>query len=231
MIHDFATAPRTPRELPTRREPPTVPVVKKSRKLRGGLLFLVVVLAVWRISTSAPVEVAEDLAPIVEAKAEYLQAATTEEVLLRGPESEMKQTPADTAPKPDPKLREFERKAMASKQGGVENDYGFYDSLQASAWRVPVQRGVYLTAEDRKRASYTYILQAASLKSRSEAVALVAKLQQRGLAASYSESEGGFGEVSWYRVNVGPFNNVSIMNKAEDVLVSMHMMPLKRRVQ
>lgn len=233
MIHDFATAPRTPRELPIRREPAVapVPVVKKSRKLRGGLLFFVVVLAVWRISTSAPVEVTEDLAPIVEAKAEYLQAASTEEVLLRGPESEMKPTPPDVAPKPDPKLREFELKALASKQGAVENDYGFYDSLQASPWSVPVQRGVYLTAEDRKRASYTYILQAASLKSRSEAVALVAKLQQRGLAASYSETEGSFGEVSWYRVNVGPFNNVSIMNKAEDVLVSMHMMPLKRRIQ
>ncbi|NIQ11770.1 MAG: hypothetical protein GWO08_06900, partial [Gammaproteobacteria bacterium] len=72
------------------------------------------------------------------------------------------------------KTRELELKALASNRTR-ETDYGFYDSLQASAWSVPVQRGVYLTADDRKRASYTYILQAASLKSQSEAKKLVAK--------------------------------------------------------
>ena len=229
MIHDFATAPRTPRDVPVRQPVPVVPARKSSKRVvLGAVLTLVALLSLWRMLASDPVVVNEGFSPPVEAKEEYLQAADLEEALLSGPEQIVESTEAaDSQVVP----REFELKAQA-RQGVVEEeDYGFYDSLQASAWRVPVQRGIYLTAEDRKRASYTYVLQAASLKSRSEAVALVATLQKRGLAASYSVSGGGMGEMTWYRVNVGPFNNVSIMNKAEDVLVSMHMMPLKRRVQ
>lgn len=229
MIHDFATAPRTPREMPVRQ---SVPVVSVSvQKLnRRMLLVLVLVLglgfSIWRMVNSEQVHVIEGISPTVEARQEYLQAADSEEVLLSGPETtEVEVVVVDPAPK------EFELKAHAQQSMSDEDDYGFYDTLQASAWSVPVQRGIYLTAEDRKRASYTYMLQAASLKSRSEAISLVATLQKKGLAASYSVSGGEVGEMTWYRVNVGPFNNVSVMNKAKDVLVSMHMMPLKRRVQ
>ena len=165
-----------------------------------------------------------------------MQAASTEETLLSGPELQVQlqeKEPLEKTVAPEAKkIREFEeKKALASHHQAEDNDYGFYDSLQASSWSVPVQRGVYLTAEDRKRASYTYILQAASLKSREEAVSLVARLQKLGMDASYSVTGGAGGEGTWYRVNVGPFNNVSVMNKAEDVLVSLHMMPLKRRVR
>ena len=229
MIHDFATAPRTPREVPIRQRAPDVPAQKLSKRfVLGVVLALAVVSSIWRMMTSEQVLVVESISPTVEARQEYLQAADSEEGLLSGPEPVVEVTEvmvADSAPK------EFELKVHA-KQGVTEDeDYGFYDTLQASAWSVPVQRGIYLTAEDRQRASYTYMLQAASLKSRSEAVSLVATLQKKGLAASYTVSGGGVGEVTWYRVNVGPFNNVSVMNKAKDVLVSMRMMPLKRRIQ
>ena len=35
----------------------------------------------------------------------------------------------------------------------------------------------------------------------------------------------------WYQVSVGPFISTTKMNKAKDILVSMSMMPLKKRVQ
>lgn len=235
MIHDFATAPRIPRELPIRQlsvEPEHKPAPRIRGRLVLGLMLLVVgILAIWRVSTThqvAPVD--HDYAVTVEAKAEYLLAADTEEALLRGPEQEVSVTTAAPSDSENRKIKELEFNALAKQTQSGEDDYGFYDSLQASAWRVPVQRGIYLTEEDRKRASYTYVLQAASLKNRTEAQELVARLLKIGLQASYSVSAGADGEANWYRVNVGPFNNVSVMNKAEDVLVSMHMMPLKRRI-
>ena len=229
MIHDFATAPRTPRDLPIRQSAPVVPAQKLSRGLvLGVVLALVVATSIWRIVTSEQVSVVEGISPTVEARQEYLQAADSEEVLLSGPEPVVEVAEAVVA---DSTPQEFELRVHAKQGNSEEEDYGFYDTLQASAWSVPVQRGIYLTAEDRQRASYTYMLQAASLKSRSEAVSLVATLQKKGLAASYTVSGGGVGKMTWYRVNVGPFNNVSVMNKAKDVLVSMRMMPLKRRIQ
>jgi cell division protein FtsN len=160
-----------------------------------------------------------------------LEAAATEESLLSGPaESATSGTDEDieSAQLHLEQEKKFQQDLELS-QSTDESTYGFYDSLQASSWRVPVQRGVYLTEEDRKRANYRYILQAASLRSRTEALALVAKLRKLGMDASYSESGAGISK--WYRVNVGPFSNVSVMNKAEDTLVAMRMMPLKRRVQ
>ncbi len=112
----------------------------------------------------------------------------------------------------------------------VEPDFGFYESLQASPWHIPVQRGIYITEEDRKRSNYRYSLQAASLRSEREAKRVVAQLKLLNLPASYSVTDSDYGNI-WYRVNVGPFSNVSMMNKAEDVLVSKGMMPLKRRIK
>src|SRR5690606_3304743 len=120
-------------------------------------------------------------------------------------------------------IAEFQKKLKSMPS--AEPEFGFYDSLAGSSWSVPVQRGIYVTEEDRKRASQRYMLQAASVRDLAEAQRIVQKLRQLGLQAFYSD--GGTG---WYRVNVGPFDNVSKMNKAEDILVSLRMMPLKRRL-
>lgn len=107
-----------------------------------------------------------------------------------------------------------------------ESHYGFYDSLPSSPWHVPVQRGIYITEEDRKRASYSYMLQAVSTRSAEQARSIVQKLKKLDMNATYNRTGSG-----WYQVKIGPFHNVSVMNKAEDQLVAMGMMPLKLRVQ
>ncbi len=228
MIHDFATAPRTPR-LNANIVPPRESVVQK-KSGRAWLILLLLVLSVislWRMVFNQSADV-QAFVPDQGAKEEYLQAASTEEVLLEGPHT----FSADTTGRDSADIEK--RKALESAVSSrldTEGEFGFYDSLQASQWEVPVQRGIYMTAEDRKRASYRYILQAASVRDPAEAAALVAKLNRLGLAATYSASSSEYGSSAWYRVNVGPFKNVSVMNKAEDILVSMHMMPLKRRIQ
>lgn len=231
MIHDFATAPRPPK-VSARPAPASVrPALKVNRRLAMFvILFIGGCSALWRV-INVPADMDDVFVPGDDAKIEYMQAASTEEVLLKGPEPVIHDSVADDALFVQ-KRKELDTVLKNSEE--LEGEYGFYDSLQGSQWDVPVQRGVYLTAEDRERASYRYILQAASVRDRSEAVALVAKLKAIGLAASYSASSGNDNAYSgdaWYRVNVGPFSNVSVMNKAEDILVSMRMMPLKRRIQ
>jgi len=120
--------------------------------------------------------------------------------------------------------------AAVNSESESEVGYGFYDFLQASTWDIPVQKGIYITEDDLKRATYTYMLQAASMRSRADAIALVRKLKEMGMKATYTKSRGSYGD-TWYRVNVGPFSDVSVMNKAEDRLVAMRMMPLKRRIK
>lgn len=191
------------------------------------VLLAFLLLSVWQFSGNKSVDDSPYI-PGVEARDEYLQAASMEEVLLAGPNALEKEESKASESVDSDKKKELDK--ALREQPDSDDGYGFYDSLQASQWDVPVQRGIYMTAEDHKRASYRYMLQAASVRNRGEAVALVSKLKGLGLAASYSVSSSGYGE-GWYRVNVGPFSNVSVMNKAEDVLVSMRMMPLKRRIQ
>ena len=73
------------------------------------------------------------------------------------------------------------------------------------------------------------LFRSASVRDLAEAQRLVQKLRGLGMDASYQAADPTSG-ASWYRVNVGPFDNVSKMNKAEDVLVSLRMMPLKRKI-
>ncbi|MFZ5601826.1 MAG: SPOR domain-containing protein, partial [Pseudomonadota bacterium] len=140
---------------------------------------------------------------------------------------EQKGKSVKTADKSSPisaEIAAFEEKVKNSRSG--EPQFGFYDSLAGSSWSVPVQRGVYITEEDRKRAGQRYMLQAASVRDLAEAQRLVQKLRSLGMEASYQSADPATG-AGWYRVNVGPFDNVSRMNKAEDTLVSLRMMPLK----
>lgn len=230
MIHDFATAPRTPKVPASLQSAPRHPVQKTNRRL-FLVIFLIIGFSVmlWQGSSSSIVS-ETTAAPTEAARTEYLEAASTEQALLAGPDQIGTATEDQVEPvRLQQHQQEKFQQELVLHQSDEEDTFGFYDSLQGSDWSVPVQRGVYLTEEDRKRASYRYILQAASLRSHEEALTLVAKLRKLGMNATYSVTGAGTGR--WYRVNVGPFDNVSVMNKAEDKLVSMRMMPLKRRVK
>ena len=128
---------------------------------------------------------------------------------------------AATAKRVKPTAGKQEKAAIDKSQ------FGFYDNLTHSTWSVPVLRGVYVSDADRKRMeNQRYMLQAASVREVGDAQRLVQRLREAGLSATYTTSE----QNGWNRVNVGPFENVSMMNKAEDTLVRLGMMPIIRKI-
>jgi len=226
MIHDFAKSPRTYTLAP--QATAAAPVLPR-RRIRGRWLLLALMagsVLIWRLTSEPRVAEAEFVPGKPEAT-EY-EAALAQEVRERqatkaAPAKAVEAEPDTSALEQQRIIAEFQKKLKSMPS--AEPEFGFYDSLAGSSWSVPVQRGIYVTEEDRKRASQRYMLQAASVRDLAEAQRIVQKLRQLGLQAFYSD--GGTG---WYRVNVGPFDNVSKMNKAEDILVSLRMMPLKRRL-
>ena len=111
----------------------------------------------------------------------------------------------------------------------VSPDYEFYDSLKQGSWPVPVTKGTYVDGDLADRVKPMYKLQAASFRTQSDAYRLVYKLNKQKLRAIVVESVSTSGEF-WYQVLVGPFVSNSKLNKAQDILVSLGMMPLKKRI-
>ena len=215
MIHDFAKSPRqytlTP---PVQVRPRRISL--RMPKMRWLLVALVLSgIALWH-STTSKIEPETDYKPGKSESTEYQEAVVQQE--LEKAEAQAKLVERQRL------VDELNAKVKSS--GTTEPEFGFYDSLAGSSWTVPVQKGVYVTEEDRKRANQRYMLQAASVRDSAEAQRTVQRLRQLGLQAFYSHEETN----GWYRINVGPFDNVSKMNKAEDILVSLRMMPLKRKI-
>ena len=75
----------------------------------------------------------------------------------------------------------------------------------------------------------SHVLQVASFKSERDAKELQSKLIKKKLAnVQVTQSTAESGSI-WFRVMVGPFQNRSMLNKAQDVLVQMNFSPLERK--
>ena len=75
----------------------------------------------------------------------------------------------------------------------------------------------------------SHVLQVASFKSERDAKELQSKLIKKKLAnVQVTQSTTDSGSI-WFRVMVGPFQNRSMLNKAQDVLVQMNFSPLERK--
>lgn len=221
MVHDFAKSPRVGSVTGAAHQL-TPPRTRKLPKGRWLLMFLVAgSLVYWRLYSVETVpdtdfvpgdtETREYQQALEQQEQERLAAARAEAVVK---EAEQKRLTADL-------------QAKLKSQSVSDPEFGFYETLPDSAWKVPVQQGVYVSEEERiKRANQRFMLQAASVRDAAEAQRIVQRLRQLGLQAFFSHDETG----GWYRINVGPFDNVSKMNKAEDILVSLRMMPLKRKL-
>ena len=215
-MHDFAKSPRRYHFEVVKTAAPAPRRISLPRFRWVLLLVVLAAVTYWR-THSGPAEAEADYAPGKTESAEYQEAVEQQEK----EQEQQKQS----------HLAEQQRLTAALKEKlmnstSTEPEFGFYDSLAGSSWSVPVQKGIYVTEEDRKRANQRYMLQAASVRDGAEAQRIVQKLRQLGMQAFYSHDETG----GWYRINVGPFDNVSKMNKAEDILVSLRMMPLKRKI-
>lgn len=130
----------------------------------------------------------------------------------------------------DETVAQVEKSDIVPADVTVDPDYEFYDSLKQGSWPVPINKGVYVDGELAERERPVYKLQAASFRSKADAYRLAGKLKNHKLAAVVVPSVSSNGQY-WYQVSVGPFVSTTKLNKAQDILVSMNMMPLKKRVQ
>lgn len=228
MIHDFATLPRASQlAAPQPSAPP------RQRRV-GRYVVAVFILLVVGISLAA----SGNESPGNESSAD--------EALLQTSSMPATSEPDTSARDISPLKREIIADSVAAESGdnvapernaaaaitkpAPDSDtlWSFYDRL-AKAWPVPVRQGVYVdhTITDRERPVYE--LQAASFRHRQDAERLSYRLAERGLQAQVHSRTNPAG-VDWHQVVVGPFDHSSTLNKAQDVLVSFNLMPLKRRV-
>lgn len=104
--------------------------------------------------------------------------------------------------------------------------YDFYELLEKQTVEVPKVEEYKSTPKDQS-INYQYLLQVASFRSQEDADSLRASLLLEGLTAYTNGFEGSNG--TWYRVYVGPFDNRSKMNQAQDKLVARNLSPLELR--
>jgi hypothetical protein len=93
----------------------------------------------------------------------------------------------------------------------------------------PVHVKVYESTPKDPTKKTKHILQVASFKNESDAKSLQKQLIRKQLTnAQVIQSTTNSGSV-WYRVMVGPFQDRSKLNKAQDILVQMNFSPLERK--
>lgn len=142
-------------------------------------------------------------------------------------------TPTSDSSKAKQPAKKSETGAVASIRASAKKEeapeWGFYEKLKTPTWPIPVATGAYVDGDLAMRDRPIYELQAASFKNGDDASKLVGKLAKKGLKGQVNLSVSSSGQ-EWYRVLIGPFNHTTNLNKAQDILVSMNMMPLKRRV-
>jgi cell division protein FtsN len=109
------------------------------------------------------------------------------------------------------------------QQAAPKPNYEFYQLLEEQEVKVDKVEEYVSTPKGTPK-KYVYRLQAASFRSQADADRLRAELILQGMSA-YLESST-VKDSTWYRVYVGPFNDRSKMNKAQDELVQRNISPL-----
>ena len=187
-----------------------------------------------RLSEENPLALSSSAAEMIEE--ETAVAAAGPVVALGAPASDPKVASVSTVIQVKPASSDLANaatkaaKADAELVTEIDPDYEFYDSLKQGSWPVPINKGAYVDGDLAERERPVYNLQAASFRSQEDAERLVSRLKAHRLKATVVPSVSSNGQY-WYQVSVGPFVSNTNRNKAQDTLVSMNMMPLKKRVQ
>ena len=128
----------------------------------------------------------------------------------------------EAKPKPETKL---ETKVI--KQTSA-SDFT-YGTMLKQAEVTPAHVPVYASTPKDPTKKTSHVLQVASFKSEVDARALQKRLINKKLTnVQVTQSKAKSGSI-WYRVMVGPFQNRSMLNKAQDILVQMSFSPLERK--
>ena len=106
--------------------------------------------------------------------------------------------------------------------------FTFPDILKQAEVKPPYVKVYKSTAKDPNKKT-SQLLQVASFKSETDAKALQKLLIKKQLTnVKVSKSTTKSGSV-WFMVMAGPFQNRSMLNKAQDMLVQMNFSPLERQ--
>ena len=104
-----------------------------------------------------------------------------------------------------------------------------YGTMLKQAEVTPAYVPVYASTPKDPTKKTSHVLQVASFKSEVDARALQKRLINKKLTnVQVTQSKAKLGSI-WYRVMVGPFQNRSMLNKAQDILVQMNFSPLERK--
>jgi cell division protein FtsN len=104
-----------------------------------------------------------------------------------------------------------------------------YGTMLKQAEVTPAYVPVYESTPKDPTKKTSHVLQVASFKSEVDARALQKRLIKKKLTnVQVTQSKAKSGSI-WYRVMVGPFQNRSMLNKAQDILVQMNFSPLERK--
>lgn len=144
---------------------------------------------------------------------------------------------AKPAPKPaaKPAAKTSDKTAsQAEKKPGppVEEQserFDFYQILPESEVDTANVEPYKSTPKDAK-SEHTYVLQAGSFQSKKDAEQLRARLILEGLPSVKTRRVTNSNGSIWYQVLTGPFDNRSMLSKAEDRLVRMRIQPLVRQI-
>ena len=128
----------------------------------------------------------------------------------------------EAKPKPETKL---ETKVIEQTSA---SDFT-YGKMLKQAEVTPAYVPVYASTPKDPTKKTSHVLQVASFKSEVDARALQKRLIKKKLTnVQVTQSKAKSGSI-WYRVMVGPFQNRSMLNKAQDTLVQMNFSPLERK--
>lgn len=111
-------------------------------------------------------------------------------------------------------------------QQADKNGFDFYQLLPESEVEAPKVEAYKSTPKDPNKKTNT-LLQAGSFRNKKDADSLRAKLILLNLPNVVVEKTTSSSGSVWYRVRVGPFDNRSMLNKAEDILAQNHIAPLR----
>ena len=123
-------------------------------------------------------------------------------------------------------LKQSQKQLKEADKKAPKADYDFYQLLENNKVEVPKVEA-YRSTPREEAIDYQYLLQVASFRSQEDADSLRASLLLEGMPA-YTRSIN-VNNGTWHRVFVGPFDNRSNMNRAQDKLVERRLSPLEFR--
>ena len=128
--------------------------------------------------------------------------------------------------KPETKLKTKLETKVIEQASASDFTYG---TMLKQAVVTPAHVPVYKSTPKDPTKKTSHVLQVASFKSEVDAQALQKRLIKKKLTNVQVTQSNPKSGSNWYKVMVGPFQNRSMLNKAQDILVQMNFSPLERK--